>query len=63
MLLAMRRVVETLHHVQEDGPWQATLRAICAIEAVIQTGHTDVCGKIAVAFQVCSCANQASMPV
>ena len=38
--------------VQEGGPWQATLRAICALEAVIQLGHTEVCGKIAVAFQV-----------
>lgn len=38
--------------LQEQGPWQATLRAVCALEAVIETGHTEVCGRIAVAFQV-----------
>lgn len=38
--------------LQDDGPWQATLRAICVLEAIIQMGATEVCGKVAVAFQV-----------
>ncbi|KAK9810740.1 hypothetical protein WJX73_004195 [Symbiochloris irregularis] len=45
------KLVELLTHKMDAGPWQATLRAICALEAVIQLGHTEVCGRIAVAFQ------------
>lgn len=44
-------LVALLTSKMEQGPWQATLRAVCALEAVIETGHTEVCGRIAVAFQ------------
>ena len=37
--------------VQEAGPWQATLRALCAIEAVVESGSSAACGQVAVHFQ------------
>ena len=37
---------------QGDLSWQAVLRALCAVEAVIQQGSTAACGEIAVYFQV-----------
>ena len=37
---------------QGDNSWQASLRALCAIEAVIKQGSTTACGEIAVYFQV-----------
>ena len=46
--------------MQGDLSWQAGLRAICALEAIITLGHTDVCGKIAVHFQVRDAGGQAS---
>jgi hypothetical protein len=38
--------------LQERGPWQATLRALCALEAVIEQGSSVPCGEVAVHFQV-----------
>lgn len=43
--------------LQERGPWQATLRALCAIEAVIEGGSSASCGEVAVHFQVDGCAS------
>ena len=38
--------------MQETGSWQEVLRALCALEAVVQQGSTAACGEIAVHFQV-----------
>ena len=38
--------------MQEAGSWQEVLRALCALEAVVQQGSTAACGEIAVHFQV-----------
>ena len=38
--------------MQETGSWQEVLRALCAVEAVVQQGSTASCGEIAVHFQV-----------
>ena len=37
--------------LQGDPSWQAVLRALSALEAVIQQGSTAACGEIAVFFQ------------
>lgn len=37
--------------MQEVGPWQSTLRALCAIEAVAESGSSAACGQVAVHFQ------------
>jgi hypothetical protein len=36
--------------VQEAGPWQSTLRALCAIEAVLEGGASVACGQVAAHF-------------
>lgn len=36
---------------QEAGPWQAALRALCAIEAVAEAGSSASAGQVAVHFQ------------
>lgn len=33
------------------APWQSTLRALCAIEAVVEGGSSTACGQLAVHFQ------------
>jgi len=37
---------------QEGASWQASLRALCALEAIVQQGSSAACGKAAVYFQV-----------
>ncbi len=37
--------------LQEDASWQTVLRALCAVEAVLQQGSTAACGEVAVHFQ------------
>ena len=44
--------------LQADPSWQAVLRALCALEAVIQQGSTAACGEIAVFFQASILAQQ-----
>ncbi|GAB4815066.1 hypothetical protein N2152v2_002112 [Parachlorella kessleri] len=46
-----REVARLLQERMERGPWQATLRALCAVEAVIESGSSAPCGEIAVHFQ------------
>ena len=38
--------------VQGGPSWQAALRALCAVEAVVQQGSSAACGEVAVFFQV-----------
>lgn len=45
------RVAQLLAAVMRRGPWQATFRALCALEAVITQGNSSSCGQIAVHFQ------------
>ena len=40
-----------LARAQVQGPWQSSLRALCALEAVVQQGASTSCGEIAVHFQ------------
>ena len=40
------------HILQSDPSWQAVLRALCALEAVIQHGSSVPCGEVAIHFQV-----------
>ena len=39
-------------NLQEDASWQTVLRALSAVEAVVQQGSTAACGEVAVHFQV-----------
>ena len=39
---------------QDDPSWQTVLRALHAVEAVVQQGATAACGAVAVHFQVTS---------
>ena len=41
-----------LSPVQEGGSWQAALRALYALEAVVEQGSSASCGEVAVFFQV-----------
>ena len=44
--------------MQEGSSWQVVLRALHAVEAVVQQGSTAACGEVAVHFQVgCPCPN------
>lgn len=36
---------------QESATWQVSLRALCALEEVLQRGSNQACGEIAVMFQ------------
>jgi hypothetical protein len=38
--------------IQEGPSWQACLRALCAVEAIVQRGSSAACGEAAVFFQV-----------
>jgi len=38
--------------MQEGGSWQGVLRALYAVEAIVQQGSTAACGEVAVHFQV-----------
>jgi len=38
--------------LQEGGSWQGVLRALYAVEAIVQQGSTAACGEVAVHFQV-----------
>ena len=38
--------------LQEGTSWQAVLRALHAVEAIVQQGSTAACGEVAVHFQV-----------
>ena len=38
--------------LQEGSSWQAALRALYALEAVVQQGSSASCGEVAVYFQV-----------
>ena len=38
--------------IQEGPSWQACLRALCAVEAVVQQGSSAAAGEAAVFFQV-----------
>ncbi|EFN52159.1 hypothetical protein CHLNCDRAFT_139330 [Chlorella variabilis] len=44
-------VAQLLERKLEVGPWQSTLRALCAIEAVAESGSSAACGQVAVHFQ------------
>lgn len=37
--------------VQESPRWQVVLRALAALEAILQRGSTQACGEVAVMFQ------------
>ena len=37
--------------VQGSGSWQVVLRALSALECVLQQGMTQSCGEVAVMFQ------------
>ena len=37
--------------LQDAGTWQTALRALCAIEAVVDSGSSAACGQVAVHFQ------------
>ncbi len=41
-----------LVRTQEGASWQASLRALCALEAIVQQGSSAACGEAAVYFQV-----------
>jgi len=46
------RLAELLRAKMEaPGGWQAGLRALCALEAVLQRGSSQACGEVAVMFQ------------
>lgn len=46
------RIAELLREKMEPpSPWQSILRALCALEAVLQQGMTQSCGEIAIMFQ------------
>ncbi|CAL8466715.1 g6251 [Coccomyxa elongata] len=45
------RVAELLRAKMEDASWQTVLRALSAVEAVVQQGSTAACGEVAVHFQ------------
>ena len=47
------RATKILMHMmlQEQGGWQEVLRALCALEAVVQQGASASCGECAVRFQ------------
>ena len=38
--------------LQEGSSWQVVLRALHAVEAIVQQGSTAACGEVAVHFQV-----------
>ena len=38
--------------MQEGASWQVVLRALHAVEAIVQQGSTAACGEVAVQFQV-----------
>ena len=38
--------------LQEGSSWQVVLRALHALEAIVQQGSTAACGEVAVHFQV-----------
>ena len=40
-----------LRVLQEGASWQAALRALYALEAVVQQGSSASCGEVAVYFQ------------
>ncbi|KAI3432257.1 hypothetical protein D9Q98_003818 [Chlorella vulgaris] len=47
--LAVARLLE--QKLEAAAPWQSTLRALCAIEAVVEGGSSTACGQLAVHFQ------------
>ena len=40
-----------MHCLQDGGSWQAALRALYALEAIVQQGSSASCGEVAVYFQ------------
>ena len=38
--------------LQEGSSWQVVLRALHAVDAIVQQGSTAACGEVAVHFQV-----------
>eukprot|EP00884_Botryococcus_braunii_P011304 jgi/Botrbrau1/20174/Bobra.0173s0072.1 len=49
--LSGQRIAKLLQAKIEGPSWQVALRALCALEAVIQQGSSTSCGEIAVYFQ------------
>ncbi|KAK9834958.1 hypothetical protein WJX84_004674 [Apatococcus fuscideae] len=49
--LSGAKVAQQLQHKIEHGGWQEILRALCALEAVVQQGSSSSCGECAVHFQ------------
>ena len=50
------KIAATLHETIENGNWQESLRALCALEALLEISTTTpVAGEVAVYFQVEKC--------
>ncbi|KAK9866534.1 hypothetical protein WJX84_009352 [Apatococcus fuscideae] len=49
--LSGSKVAHQLQHKIERGGWQEMLRALCALEAVVQQGVSASCGECAIHFQ------------